>query len=168
MKTLRRLLSGSFCRTQLNLSSDTNSPLAATLSQSFNSTHFVVQSFRQYHEINSQLLAKFLHLLPFFCISRHVTRFVWLYLLSIKFYLLGLNPICIIALCNGGIIKDSKYFYISLVPGSPVHSFNFLPFTLLIEYFQVFPHNVMTQQKSMSTSQTSPLGPSSLSGFPVI
>lgn len=166
MKTLRSLLSGTFLQNPVDVSSDINCPFATTLSQSFNFPHFVVQPFNQYNEIKSQLLAKCLHLLPFFFISKNETRFVWLYLFSIKFCLPGL--ICIIALCNCGILKDSKYFYISLVPGSPVHSFHFLPFTLLTEYFQILPRDVMTQQKSMSTSQTSPLGPSSLSGFPVI
>lgn len=167
MKTLRSLLSGTFLQNPINLFSDTNSLLPTTLSQSFNSIHFVV--FNQYSEINSQLLTKCLHLLFFFFfISKNETRFVWLYQLSIKFCLPELNPICIIAFCNCGILKDSTYFYITLAPGSPVHCFHFLPFTLLIEYFQVFPHDVMMQHKSMSTSQTSPLRPSSLSGFPVI
>ena len=41
-----------------NLSSDANCPLATTLSQPFNVTHFVVQFFNQHNEVNIQLLSK--------------------------------------------------------------------------------------------------------------
>lgn len=45
---------------------EANCPLATTLSQLFNFTHFVVRFFNQYNEINIQLLAKCRYLLSIF------------------------------------------------------------------------------------------------------
>lgn len=166
MKTLRSLLSGTFLQNPINLFSDANSLLSTTLSQSCNSIHLWYNLSTNTMKLIANCLQNVsIYYLFFFFISKSETRFLWLYQLSIKFCLPGSNPICIIAFCNCGILKDFKYFYVTLAPGSPVHRFHFLPSTLLIEYFQIFPHDVMTQHKSVSTSQTSPLGHSSLSGW---